>query len=148
MHERLVAMVMLGIALVLIVFIDIEMSSAYQFPNLLAFAMLLVAILQLIFSGKAKADKQMHKREQVIVWQRLWPVLTLLIICLLTIETIGFYFTLFVLFFSLVIIYSPAPRFVFKSVLPALSITILFLGFLYLIFALVLKVQTPSGFLI
>lgn len=149
MHNRFIAIGTLAIVLALNLAIALQTSAAYYFPGLLAFVMAVLATLLLAVSWKRQADNEItqHQHLHHIPWRRLWPVLTLFASCLLTIEALGFYTTLFAVFFIMITVYAPQPRSTSKLITQGLFISLVFLGLLYLIFAVLLKVQTPNGFL-
>ena len=80
-------------------------------------------------------------------WVTVIPVLLAFFAYPWAMETLGFYVTAFAVFLFIVSLYAPdgySPRAVAKRV----AVSAAFIGVIYALFALLLRVQTPQGVLI
>lgn len=123
-----------------------EAEAAYQFPRLLAICMIIIALGMLIAAWRRMPEGG-HTAATNISWDKLWPAFAVLVIYLGIMEFVGFYISSLVVFFVLSTLYGPrldlAPARLTRLVGTALA----FMGVLYVIFAVFLRVQTPRGLL-
>ncbi len=119
-------------------------SRAYLFPKVIAIAMGVLGVAMLVRSRSAVGAK--GESATAVPWSRLWPVFTILVAYLMLAQHLGFYVTSWLAFASIGIVYSPADTSIVgaKRCLP---VSLAFLGVLYLVFVLLLQVQTPRGVL-
>ena len=118
-----------------------ESSEAYLFPRLISVGMALLAVAMLIESFSAAGAENTSQR---VPWLTIAPGLAIFVLYLHAIEEVGFYVSAFIAFFLLVTIYVPERRSM-RGWLNRSSVTVLFIGAVYAVFGLLLKVQTPGG---
>lgn len=124
----------------------VQNREAYLFPRLLAIGMSLIAAAMLI-AGWA-SDKASEKSSvETVPWSRLWPALAIFVLYLFVAEEVGFYASSFATFLALAAVYAPDRASLPGSVKRVL-ISLLFMGALYSLFALLLRVQMPRGILL
>jgi hypothetical protein len=120
-----------------------EDPEAYLFPRLISIGMALLAVALLVESFSPAGQEHSYQR---VPWTVIAPGLAIFVIYLYAIEEVGFYFSAFVAFFVLVTIYAPERRSV-RGWVNRSSVAALFIGVVYAVFGLLLKVQTPAGLL-
>lgn len=137
-------------------------QEAYFFPNLLAWALMFFATVLLITEGKLL---QLCSSTFDFLWRwifgvvgegnparwpdlvRLIPMFVIILGYLYFADIVGMYTTSFIAFFLIIVVYTPhRPR--SRTLLKSLIISALFMGAIYLIFAVLLQLQTPSALLI
>ncbi len=117
---------------------------SYLFPEVIAIAMAILAAAMLVRNWKPSAAK--GNAPSSVPWSRLWPAFVIFVAYLLLAQPLGFYLTSWLAFVAISTVYSPAESSIIgaKRCLPA---SFVFLGILYLVFVLLLQVQTPRGVL-
>lgn len=120
--------------------------EAYLFPRIIAASMGVLAIAGLLgtFSRHGAATAPIRV---VIPWRSTIPAVAILVGYRWALEALGFYSATFAAFLLIVSIYAPdrrSPRAIVRRVAVAAAFT----GVLYGLFAIALRVQTPSGLLI
>lgn len=137
-------------------------QEAYQFPNVLASCLAVFGLTLLIFDG----DLLGWLKEIInFLWRwvfgvvgegnpsrwpdvvRLIPAFVVILAYLYFADIVGMFSTSFLAFFLITVIYTPhRPR--SKTLLKNLLIAAAFTSVIYLIFAVMLQLQTPSALLI
>ncbi len=136
-------------------------AEAYMFPNVLAWCLIVFAVTLLIFDGNLMS---WLKETASFLWRwmfgvvgegnpsrwpdtvRLIPMFIVLIGYLYFADIVGLYATSFIAFFLIVMIYTTKrPR--GRDLLKNLLISGAFTGVIYLIFAVLLQLQTPQAWL-
>jgi len=136
-------------------------QEAYFFPNILAYALFFFALVLLITEGqlarwiRSMADFMWRWMFAVVGegnparWPdlvRLIPMFIIIISYLYFADIVGLYTTSFISFLLIVVVYTPhRPR--SRTLLKSLIISTLFTGAIYLIFSVLLQLQTPSTLL-
>jgi hypothetical protein len=161
--KRLTAMGGLGLALILLMLgSNVEYGEgAYFFPNLLAYFLLGFAIILLISDAdllgwlKESADFMWRWMFGIVGegnpsrWPdivRLIPMFIIIFCYLYFADIVGLYTTSFLSFLLITVIYTPQrPR--SRSVIKNVFISVVFTGVIYLIFSVLLQLQTPTAWL-
>lgn len=164
MHARLIGLGSVGLALVLLMmgYAADEGEGAYLFPNILSLALLLFAVIYLFTEAQLMLWLQQGLRR---AWQwfftdrvdfnvnqiadviRLIPAFIILFLYLFLADVVGLYTMSFLAFLAIVTVYTlekPRVKYFPKYVL----IAALFTAVIYLIFAVMLQLQTPSALLL
>jgi hypothetical protein len=129
-----------------------ESTEGYEFPNLIAVAMFVLAVVLLIQELSAARTsgglEGVEKEEEIgaIPWGRLWPGLLIILAYMLLAERLGFLTTSFLAFFSIAALYAPGDLSPHSFLKPGL-IAVAFMVALYSVFVLLLQVQLPKGIL-
>lgn len=143
--NKIIAVVALAIAVGLYALGHyVDYPEPYLFPRLISIGMGLFAVAMLMESFSGTAGEE---RGSSIPWLTILPALVVFLACVNLAEDVGFYVTAFCTFFVLVTIYAPdwrSPR----GWLNRTAVSLLFMGAMYAVFALLLKVQTPTGLFI
>ncbi len=120
--------------------------EAYLFPRLISSGMAALAIAILASTWGRPAEGRQPVRPSV-PWPTLIPVLLVFVMYLWAMEAVGFYVAGFAAFVLIVSVYAPDP-FSPKAIMKRVAVSVVFIGILYSIFALLLRVQTPRGVLV
>ena len=122
-------------------------SDAYLFPRLIALAVagLGVAILGSAFLGGRSAPSSAS--DVTRSWASVVPVLVILVAYRWAMELVGFYTAAFAAFVVIVWLYAPEPM-TARTAAKRVAISAAFVGVIFAIFSLLLRVQTPRGLLI
>jgi hypothetical protein len=118
----------------------------YEFPQITALVGVGIAAALTLLAW-VPAQPATTADEEPIPWGGIWPLLLILVGFLLVMQWLGFFTTSFIAFFLITLIYSPQ-RISRRGVMRSAAIAALFLGVLYLIFVILLRVQVPQGILI
>ena len=118
-----------------------ENSEAYLFPRLIGIGMAIFAVALIVASFFSAAEDQPI---QSVPWLVIAPGLAVFVAYLYAVEVLGFYVSAFVAFFAIITIYAPERRSL-RGWGNRSCVAILFIGAIYAIFGLLLKVQTPTG---
>ena len=137
-------------------------EEAYLFPNVLAYCLAVFALALLVFDGELlswlkEAASFLNRWLFGIVGEgnpsrwpdvvRLIPMFIVILAYLYFSDIVGLYTTSFLAFFLITLIYTPhRPR--SKTVLKNITISALFIIVIYLIFAVLLQLQTPQAWLL
>ena len=117
-------------------------QEAFLFPNVVSVIMVIIAGFA-VYNSRNTLQKEKSIR---IPWPLILPAIAIFIIYLALAETVGFYTCSFIAFVTLVSIYMPGSITLNRFV--RIFITgLIFMGGLYCLFSLLLKVQLPRGFL-
>ncbi len=119
-------------------------SEAYLFPKLTGLAMVAFAAMLLI-EQIYRPDTQEETAN--IPWRTIIPALVIFAAYVYVAEDLGFYVSSFIVFFLITSIYAPELRSL-AGWIKRLAVSLAFIGAIYAIFGLLLKVQTPKGILI
>jgi hypothetical protein len=119
-------------------------AQAYLFPKLIALGMAVLGVAMLVRNWSPIAAE--GDTPSSVPWSRLWPALIIFVLYLVLAQRLGFYITSWLAFVTIGIVYSPAETSVVgaKRCFP---VSVAFLSVLYLVFVLLLQVQTPRGVL-
>lgn len=141
---------------------DQDYADAYFFPNMITYFLVVFAAGLLISEGKLLEGL---KNTVDFLWRwffgtvgennpsrwpdivRLIPMFIIILAYLYFAETVGLYSTSFIAFLAIVVVYTPhRPR--SKTLFKNLFISAAFMGAIYLIFSVLLQLQTPSALLL
>lgn len=120
-----------------------EAAEAYLFPLIVSIAMFLLSgfLLARELLGLYTSDVQ------PMGLFKLLPALALFIAYLYAIETLGMYSSSMLALFLITFIYHP-PATLAERLKSSALVAVLFIGAMYVLFSVLLKVQTPMGLLI
>lgn len=121
-------------------------KTGYLFPQIIAVAMVLIALIMVALTFIPKKPITTMD-EEPIPWGVIFPTLLVLLGFLVVVEWLGFFATSFIAFYSIVLIYSPE-RLKRRHYLKSAAISLGFMAVLYLIFVVLLNVQIPHGIFI
>ena len=138
--NRIIAIFLIIIVIFLYVSSLSGTNEAMLLPRLLLILIMILSVLLLISGGEKVKQKnsQNEKTSEKILLPRLILTIVITIIYILFLKILGFYLSTFA--YLLFIFISTG----FKQKWLAVSITLGFMGFLYLIFSLWLKVPLPE----
>lgn len=118
-------------------------GNGYLFPQIIAGSMVFIALLMLALAFiPSKPITTID--EEPIPWGKIFPTLLILVGFLVVAESLGFFATSFIAFYSIVLIYTPE-RLKRRQFIKSAAISLGFISVLYLIFVLLLNVQIPHG---
>ena len=145
--DRLTGSVALGVSVVLF-WLGSAASNpdAFLFPRLISVGMGLLGIA-LIVSTRRQIEKSSQPARPSVPWSTIVPALLAFLAYRWAMETLGFYVSAFLAFLFIVSFYAPDP-YSPRAIGKRLAVSALFIGVLYALFALLLRVQTPRGVLI
>jgi len=122
-------------------------SEAYLFPRIIALAVgllgLAVFATTFVTARSAAAEHAAATRR----WGQLLPAIAILLGYRWALELVGFYTAAFAAFIVIVWLYAPE-RATMPGAAKRIAISAAFVGVLFAIFAVLLRVQTPRGLLI
>lgn len=145
-RHNMTVIVTLIVTLALAFFSFTAGGSGYLFPQIIAAAMVFIAVIMMALTFLPKQPITTSD-EEPIPWGIIFPTLLILIGFLFVVEWLGFFATSFIAFYSIVLIYTPE-RLKRRQFIKSAAISFTFMGALYLIFVLLLNVQIPHGILI
>lgn len=122
-----------------------ENQAAYLFPKVIAASMLVLAVAVLIREWAPPVGADAGAVASV-PWVRLWPIFAIFVLYLLAARQLGFYATSWLAFIAIGVVYSPSES-SFGGIKRCVPISLGFLAVLYLVFVVLLQVQTPRGLL-
>ncbi|GAB3677752.1 tripartite tricarboxylate transporter TctB family protein [Salinisphaera aquimarina] len=120
-----------------------EMPRAYLFPKIISGSMLLLAIA-IALSEWRRVATPAEELISKVPWAKVFPALMITGAYLLLLNRLGFYTSSLLMFFAVVVIYTPENRRLRRVLMPAI-IAIGFMAFVYLVFAKLLQVLPPTG---
>ncbi len=123
-----------------------EPADAFLFPRLIAIFFVSLAAWNFVraITGVAKVGAGLDMKE----FKNIIPGLAvMLIFVFFAAKVIGFYLSSTIAFMLIFTLYDPAPLNNGKAWVKRLIVTVCFMTVMYCLFALLLKVQTPSGIL-
>lgn len=121
--------------------------EVYLFPRI---ASVIIAILSafLLFKVFINRADAIVLKEPIFKWKALWPALLIGFIYLLSLETIGFYVSSFIAYFTLCVVYGKCEMTDLKRGMFKLGVSTIFMIVLFVLFWNLLHVRTPTGLLI
>ena len=126
---------------------NVEDPEPYLFPRLVSLGFVLFAFVALIqtISGRTAAGHGLT----VGSVKAIIPALVVMGgFVFYAVESLGMYAASSAAFFLIVVLYDPSPHTEFRSWLKRIAVTAGFMAVMYGLFALLLKVQPPRGWLI
>lgn len=124
-----------------------EPADAFLFPRLISVVMLALALWNFArcVLGLAKTGEGVTSKEYIAL---LPGFVVTLVFVFVAAKALGFYVASFAAFFLLISLYDPAPHTALRSWLKRLLVTCAFMAVIYILFSLLLQVQTPRGLFI
>jgi len=122
-------------------------SEAYLFPRIIA---LTIGLLGLAMTGTtivAARATAVDSAAPTHGWGKVLPAIAILLGYRWALELVGFYTAAFAAFMVIIWLYAPE-RASMRGAAKRIAISAAFVGVLFAIFAVLLRVQTPRGFLI
>lgn len=144
--QRVTAIVTLLFTLALVWISYAPSLPGYEFPQMTALAATALAAM-LAFQALASKRPASTADEDAIPWGVVWPLLIMLLAFLVVMQWLGFFTTSFITFLLITLVYSPQ-RLSVQGVIRTTAVAVLFMGGLYLIFVVLLRVQVPTGILV
>ena len=120
-----------------------DSAEAYLFPRIIAFTMLLLSLV----SGLKTLLARQPEAFGAIDIRRLLPAFAAILLAVAVLETVGMYTTTATLLLVLSLGYSSSNSLKTKLISSTL-LTLLFMAFMYVLFSVLLNVQTPRGWFI
>jgi hypothetical protein len=117
--------------------------KAYFFPQMLALAMLAMGAAMLVMDFRSSGKRQ--ATWSATQWYKIWPGMLVLVVFMAIAEQVGFYVSSWLAFTSIGVLYAPAGARL-ATAKRCVPIALVFLGVLYLVFWMLLRVQLPHGF--
>ncbi len=123
----------------------IDDERAQAFPRVV---ILIIGVLSLLLLVQSLALKQIKQStaENPFPWARFLIMFGLIVIYFFIMERIGFYFSAFLFFIAVTYLFGGAVKGAAK-IASRIGLPVVFTSVLYLLFNLLLKVQTPTGLL-
>lgn len=146
-HTVSSGIVLLVAAVVTYISFTQEPADAFLFPRLIAIFFVSLAAWNFIraITGVAKVGVGLDMGE----FKNILPgLIVMLVFVFLAAKMAGFYLSSTIAFMIIFTLYDPAPINDGKAWLKRLIVTVCFMTVMYCLFALLLKVQTPSGILL
>lgn len=129
---------------------DIEVTGAKMFPRVVISILFLLAVCQGIYAviKRPSAEKKSSaKKSTPYPWGKVLTVTAGVVMYISLMEFIGFYASSFLFIVAVTLIIQPNVIDA-KCVTTRIASSLVFVGVLYVLFNLILAVQTPKGFLI
>ena len=145
-HTISSGVVLLVAAIVTYISFTQEPADAFLFPRLIAIFFISLAAWNFVraVAGVAKVGVGLNMTE----FKNIVPgLITMLVFVFFAAKAIGFYLASTIAFMIIFTLYDPAPINDGKAWVKRLIVTACFMAVMYCLFALLLKVQTPSGIL-
>lgn len=145
-HTISSGVVLLVAAIVTYISFTQEPADAFLFPRLIAIFFISLAAWNFVraLTGVAKVGVGLNMNE----FKNIVPgLITMLVFVFFAAKTVGFYLASTIAFMIIFTLYDPAPLNDGKAWGKRLIVTVCFMAVMYCLFALLLKVQTPSGIL-
>ena len=120
-------------------------ERAQAFPKVVIIIIGIFSLLLLIQSLALKRVKQ-SQADNPFPWARFLIMFGLIVFYFIIMERIGFYLSAFLFFIAVTSLFGGALKGAAKTV-SRLALPVVFTGVLYLLFNVLLKVQTPRGLL-
>ena len=142
-----VVMVLLSLGAFVVMY-QIEDPNAITFPRVVLIVMLILGVL-LALQGYITGKKGAAKKDESAQPFPFKPVLIALagiLIYFAIMEIVGFYFSGF-LFFLIITLILQEPKVTLPVILKRAGASAIFMGVLFILFNIILAVQTPKGFL-
>lgn len=122
----------------------IDGDRARQFPGVVLIITGVLSLLLLVQTLVTKGVKSSAGKP--FPWGRFLSLLALILVYFYIMESLGFYFSAFLFFIAVTVIFGRVGLTVAKAA-SRIGLSFAFTGVLYLLFSVILKVQTPSGVL-
>ncbi len=121
-----------------------EPAAAFLFPRMISVFFILFAVWNFIraVTGLAQVGVGITPKMAMTILPGLAVALVYIYVAA---DTLGFYASSAMAFLAVSTLYDPAPRSDIQSWLKRITITLGFMAVMYALFAIVLKVQTPTG---
>lgn len=145
-HTISSGVVLLVAAIVTYISFTQEPADAFLFPRLIAIFFISLAAWNFVraLTGVAKVGVGLNMNE----FKNIVPgLITMLVFVFFAAKAVGFYLASTIAFMIIFTLYDPAPLNDGKAWVKRLIVTVCFMAVMYCLFALLLKVQTPSGIL-
>lgn len=145
-HTISSGVVILVAAIVTYISFTQEPADAFLFPRLIAIFFVSLAAWNFVraVTGVAKVGVGLNMNE----FKNILPgLITMLVFVFFAAKMLGFYLASTIAFMIIFTLYDPAPLNDGKAWVKRLIVTVCFMAVMYCLFALLLKVQTPSGIL-
>lgn len=123
----------------------IDDARAQAFPRVVITIIGILSLLLLVQTLALKRVKQ-EAAENPFPWAHFLTIFGLIVVYFSIMERIGFYLSAFLFFVAVTTLFSGAAKGATKAV-ARVGLPIVFTGILYLLFSMLLKVQTPKGIL-
>lgn len=123
-----------------------EPADAFLFPRLIAIFFIALAAWNFVraLTGVAKVGVGLD----MVEFKNIIPgLIVMLVLVFFAAKMVGFYLSATIAFMLIFTLYDPAPLSDRKAWIKRLIVTVCFMTVMYCLFALLLKVQTPSGIL-
>lgn len=147
MQHTVPALVVLGVAAVVawLSFTE-EPAAAFLFPRVVSIFFLGLAVWNAYraLTGRARVGGGISARMALDIAPGL---IVALVFVFFAAKTIGFYTSGALAFLAITTIYDPVPLSSLNGWVRRIGVTAIFMGVIYLLFALLLQVQTPRGIL-
>ncbi len=117
-----------------------EDAEVYLFPRIIALS---IAVLTLALWFVSEKETKKYNNFKVLA-----PGLLLIFLYISILEWLGFYTSSLLVFIVLITIYTKKPKNIWYIGLKELLIATAFIVVLYLLFALLLQVRTPTGLIV
>lgn len=142
--ELRISLAMLALAVALyFVSATPDNQSAFVFPRMLALILVAIAAASVGYAWH-RSDRKADAARVRIPWRAIWPALLVFVFAVNAAEQLGFYVTCLIAFVSLAAIYSSPDR-LLPGIAKICVIAVAFIGVLYILFSLILRVQMPPG---
>ena len=153
LQQTLPAALILGLACsVAYVSFDVEDSEPYLFPRLVSLGLVLLALAALVQAAGAKVVSAGAATSDGLTLAIVKAIVPALVVMggfvFWAVESLGMYTASTAAFFLIVVLYDPSPHTEIRSWLKRIVVTAGFMAVMYGLFAMLLKVQTPRGWLI
>ncbi len=122
-------------------------AEVYLFPRIVAICIAILAGL-LVYSVVKDNASNNKPTDQLINWSSLLPGLSLGVVYILFIETVGFYISSFLAFVAITMLYGKRGAFDSKALVYKIIVATIFMAVLYVLFWKLLHVRTPTGLLL
>ncbi|NNC65058.1 MAG: hypothetical protein HKN84_09755 [Gammaproteobacteria bacterium] len=119
-------------------------SEAYLFPRSIALA---IGILGLMIAGSSLTGIIQPAAGGSRRWLRVLPALAVFVAARFVMEPLGFYVSAFAAFLTIVWIYAPEPASA-RAAATRVAISAAFIAAIFVLFSVLLNVQTPRGLLL
>ena len=148
LQQTLPAALILGLACsVAYVSFDVDDPEPYLFPRLVSLGLVLLALIALAQAAGGRAATGRGLTLDIV--RAIVPALVVMGgFVFLAVEALGMYAASTAAFFLIVVLYDPSPHTEILSWLKRIVVTAGFMAVMYGLFAMLLKVQTPRGWLI
>ncbi len=124
-----------------------EDAEAYLFPRILALVIAALAVVDLLKALRQRETAATDSGASLYPWGTIIPGLGVLVLYLALMDTLGFYAASLLGFFLMASVYRKPSASPARAWLSDLAIAVVFIGAMYVLFTVTLRVQTPRGWL-